>query len=149
MTQLSPHFSLHELTFSEYAARHGIDNTPDAAELANLALLAILLEGVRSACGDRPLVPTSGLRKPAVNRGVGGHPSSAHLSGRACDFRVVGLTPYEVMERIMVTPLRFDKAILEYDRWVHIQIPENGRMPRRQVFTIRRGTGYMTGLVAP
>ena len=49
---LSAHFSLEELTASEVAARAGIDNTPSAEAVRNLARLAEGLELVRLALGE-------------------------------------------------------------------------------------------------
>ena len=34
--KLSPNFTLEELTVSDYAARHGLDNTPENDHLLNL-----------------------------------------------------------------------------------------------------------------
>src|SRR6266581_1329607 len=59
---LSEHFSLDELTFSQIALRHGIDNTPDDAEIANLIeLCTTLLEPCRGILGA-PLYIDSGFR---------------------------------------------------------------------------------------
>ena len=33
---LSPHFSYEEMTRSDWAERHGVDNTPDELQLAGL-----------------------------------------------------------------------------------------------------------------
>jgi len=52
---LSAHFSLEELTASEVAARAGIDNTPSAEVVRNLARLAEGLEFVRLALGSKPV----------------------------------------------------------------------------------------------
>ena len=46
---LSKHLSLEELTASEVAARAGIDNTPPAEAMRNLARFAEGLEEVRVA----------------------------------------------------------------------------------------------------
>ncbi|NOP02806.1 peptidase M15, partial [Klebsiella pneumoniae] len=34
--------------------------------------------------------------------------------------------------------------ILEFDRWVHLSVTRG--TPRRQVLTLRRGSGYLPGL---
>jgi zinc D-Ala-D-Ala carboxypeptidase len=41
---LSPNFTLEELTVSEIAARRNLDNTPNATEVANLVRVAELLD---------------------------------------------------------------------------------------------------------
>ena len=59
---LSPHFTLKELTASEIADRHGIDNMPsDPAIIANLKTLAKGLEDVRSLL-NRPILVNSAYR---------------------------------------------------------------------------------------
>src|SRR5262245_38153427 len=97
--QLSPNFSLAELTVSDSAARLRIDNTPDAAVLANLRRLAHLLEDVRELLG-RPLVITSGFRAPKLNRAVGGSATSVHVIGLAADFIAPPLSAIQACRRI-------------------------------------------------
>ncbi len=48
LTQLTPHFSLAELTASSTAQRLGLDNTPRADTVVRLQQLAELLERVRN-----------------------------------------------------------------------------------------------------
>ena len=45
---LTEHFTLDEMTFSEIALRNGISNSPDKIIIGNLTRLAQLLERVRS-----------------------------------------------------------------------------------------------------
>ncbi|MFQ6571714.1 D-Ala-D-Ala carboxypeptidase family metallohydrolase [Pseudomonas sp. UM16] len=141
---LSEHFTLAEMTVSESAVRLGIDNTPDAETLGNLRRLCVLLEQVRRLI-DQPIVVSSGYRCPALNRAIGGSSRSAHMQGLAADVNVPGLTPKAFARRVADSPLMFDQLILEYDQWVHLglsSLPE-----RRQLLTIRKGTGYLPGLV--
>lgn len=141
---LSPHFSLEELTISQEAARRGLDNEPDGEVLHNLMGLAQVLERVRESL-QRPINISSGYRSPEVNAAVGGSKTSAHCKGLAVDMNCPGLKPRELAEAILKSGVEFDQLILEYDRWVHFGLT-NGT-PRRQVLTIRQGTGYMEGLV--
>ena len=142
--QLSPHFTLSELTVSETAARRGISNVPDAKALANLARLAGVLEQVRSLVG-RPVVVTSGYRSKAVNKAIGGSTTSAHMTGLAADINCPGLTPKQLCQRIEASGIQYDQLILEFDGWTHIGLSEGA--PRRQELTIRKGTGYLEGIV--
>jgi hypothetical protein len=48
---LTPHFTLDELTASETAERNGWDNSPNDQELANLTRLADFLEQVKVVLG--------------------------------------------------------------------------------------------------
>src|SRR5207245_2687878 len=93
MTQLSEHFSLEELTFSQIAARTGVNNDPSANPIimANLTRLCeTLLEPARLILGV-PLHIDSGYRSRFVNDQVGGATNSAHIDGRAADLIPIGL----------------------------------------------------------
>lgn len=48
------------------------------------------------------------------------------------------------MRRISESAVPFDQLILEFDRWVHLSVAPG--TPRRQVLTMRKGSGYLTGL---
>lgn len=134
MVQLSPHFSLAEMTFSETAARLKLDNEPSPETLAILKSTAALMEKVRVICGNRPVTISSGYRAPAVNKAVGGVSTSHHVKGYAVDFRVVGLSIRQVNDLIAKSDLAFDQLIDEYGRWTHISFAP---ALRRQVFSIR------------
>jgi len=60
---LSPHFTLEEMTRSEYALRRGWPDDPNQQEIENLKRTAALLEQVRHECG-KPIIVTSGYRSP-------------------------------------------------------------------------------------
>lgn len=142
--RLSKHFTLEEFTLSQTAERLGLDNSPTPEALDNLKRLAAVLEQVRSFA-NRPINISSGYRSPAVNKAVGGAATSAHLRGLAADFNASGMGPKELARLIQGSGIQFDQLILEYDRWVHLAISKD--KPRNQVLTIRKGTGYMPGLV--
>ncbi|MCI9284321.1 MAG: peptidase M15 [Muribaculaceae bacterium] len=79
------HFTIDELTRSTVARIKHIDNTPPAEAVANLtALVDNILDPLRWAWG-RPIAVTSGYRCHALNRAVGGSPTSHHLRGMAAD----------------------------------------------------------------
>lgn len=140
---LTPHFTLAEMTASQIANREGLDNNPDSRTIANLVELCKTLEQVRSLV-DQPLLVSSGYRSEALNRRVGGSVSSAHVLGLAADIIAVSLTPRQLAQRIRDSSLAFDQLILEFDGWVHLGLAEHQQ--RRQVLTIRQGTGYLPGL---
>ena len=133
---LSPHFSLDELTASDTAARAGIDNTPPADVLETLRHTATGLEAVRVLLGA-PLHISSGYRSPALNKLVGGQPSSQHCKGEAVDFtaRQFG-TPEQIVAKLVASGLAYDQVILEFGRWVHISF---GGKQRRQALVIDKG----------
>jgi hypothetical protein len=134
---LTPHFTLEELTASETAERNGWDNSPNDAELANLTRLADFLEQVKVVLDGKPIMISSGLRTKKVNDAVGSKDSSQHRTGCACDFRVPGMTPDEVVRKIMASGISFDQVIREFDRWTHLSIPNSDdTSPRKQALII-------------
>ena len=84
---LSPHFTLEELTHSNTGKAKGIKNTPNEAELIRLENLANGLEKIRSAMGG-PLKINSAFRNRATNSAVGGASKSRHLMGDAADIAI-------------------------------------------------------------
>lgn len=136
---LTPHFTLEELTASETADRNGWDNTPSDAELANLRRLADFLEQIKALLGGKPIMINSAYRSKAVNDAVGSKDTSQHRIGCAADIRVPGMTPDDVVRKIMASRLPFDQVIREFDRWTHVSIPNHvSDSPRRQVLIIDR-----------
>ena len=133
---LSPNFTLEELTVSEIAARKGLDNTPNATETANLVRVAELLEQVRSLLG-KPILINSAFRSKPVNDAVGSRDTSQHRLGCAADIRVPGLTPKQVVQACIDAKLPFDQVIEEFDSWTHISVPNTKeQQPRRQALII-------------
>ena len=61
---------MEELSFSEAAARLGLDNIPDRIVVTHLGLVAAAMEKIRMLLGDRPIAVHSGYRSPEVNRAV-------------------------------------------------------------------------------
>lgn len=149
---LTKNFTLAELTTSQYAARHGINNVPtDPDIMANLEVLAQGLERVRSVIG-KPIIIMSGYRAPKVNAGVGGSKTSAHMRGLAADIKVSGMSSREIAQAIVDAKreIGFDQCIDEFGQWVHIGFADAESKPRGQVLTARRGANgveYLRGLV--
>lgn len=149
--QLSPHFSLAELTRSSLAARLGIDNAPPETVIGPLTNLAVhILEPVRQAFG--PFSPESGYRGPALNQALGSKPTSQHLKGEAADFEVPGIRTCDLAEWIDAH-LEFDQLILEFYRpgdphsgWVHCSYASPERN-RRQILTVTALGRTLQGIV--
>jgi uncharacterized protein YcbK (DUF882 family) len=139
--KLSENFTLEELTRSEVAERKGLDNTPNAVEVANLVRLAGLLEEVRALL-NKPILLNSGFRSKAVNDSVGSKDTSQHRIGCAADIRVPGMTPKEVVEACIKANIGYDQIIEEFGSWTHISVPNtDSTAPRRQALIIdRQGT---------
>ena len=129
---LSPHFTLDELTITDHRE---LENTPNETELANLKRLAEFLETVKTVLGGKPIMVNSAFRSKAVNDAVGSKDTSQHRIGCAADIRVPGLTPDEVVKAIIASGIGYDQVIREFDRWTHISIPNAGT-PRKQALII-------------
>ena len=125
---MTPHFTLAELTHTDHRS---LDNTPNAAELANLKRLAEFLETVKTTLGGKPVMINSAFRSKAVNDAVGSKDTSSHRLGLAADFRVPGMAPDAVVRALLKLP--YDQIIREYDAWTHISISDK---PRRQALII-------------
>ena len=131
---MTPHFTLAELTHTDHRS---LDNTPNAAELANLKRLAEFLEVVKTTLGGKPIMINSAFRSKAVNDAVGSRDTSSHRLGLAADFRVPGLVPDAVVRALLKLP--YDQIIREFSDpmagggWTHISISDK---PRRQALLI-------------
>ncbi len=134
---LTPNFTLDELTASESAERNGWDNSPNDAELENLKRLADFLEQVKVVLGGKPVIINSAFRSKKVNDSVGSRDTSQHRIGCAADIRVPGMTPDEVVRKIIASGISYDQVIREFDRWTHISIPNSvDTGPRKQALII-------------
>lgn len=134
---LSPHFTLAELTASEVADRNGWNNTPNESEMENLRRLAAFLEEVKTVLGGKPIMVNSAFRSKQVNDAVGSKDTSQHRVGCAADIRVPGMTPDEVVKTVIASKIGYDQVIREFDRWTHISVPNTkDAAPRHQALII-------------
>jgi hypothetical protein len=152
---LSKNFSLEELTKSETALRHDMDNTPGEAEIANLLVLCEkVLQPVRDYYA-RGVKVNSGFRHPDVNAKVGGSKTSDHCKGLAADIEIPGIPNYELAYWISKN-LDFTQLILEFytsgvpdSGWVHVSYdPSN--LKKQELTAVKQDgkTAYLPGLVA-
>ena len=122
---LSPHFTLAELTFTDHRE---FLNVPDEVSIQNLSRLAEFLEKVKSLLGGLPILVNSAYRSEEINRAVGSKDTSQHLKGCAADIRVPGMTPDAVSQAIFQSSLEYDQLIKEFVNsegggWTHVSIP--------------------------
>lgn len=126
--QLTEHFTLAEFVWSETADRNHIDNTPSQEVVDNLrALCRNVLEPARVAFGA-PIYITSGYRCPALNKAVGGKPTSQHLRGEAADLQVRGVKNLRSLYKI-IDRLPHDQLLYESNgttKWLHISFRQFG-----------------------
>lgn len=131
---LTEHFTLEELTTTDHRE---FNNEPNPNETANLVRLANLLEQVKVAIGNKPVMVNSAFRSKQVNDAVGSKDTSQHRIGCAADIRVPGMTPDQVVKAVIAAKLPFDQLIREFDRWTHISIPNDPKgKPRGQTLII-------------
>ena len=106
---LTDHFTLDELTVSQEGERHGLDNTPGQAVVANLTRLAGVLEQVRTLLDGKAMHINSGYRSPAVNAAVGGVATSYHVDGLAADFTAGTFgTPLDIAKAIAASAIDYE-----------------------------------------
>ena len=137
--QITPSFSLAELTHTDHRE---FDNVPNEDDLANLYRLADFLEQVKALLGGKPIIVNSAFRSAEVNRAVGSSDKSQHRRGCAADIRVPGMTPDEVVKAIVGSDLPYDQVIREFDRWTHVSIANtDDSKPRSMALIIdKQGT---------
>lgn len=148
---LSPNFTLAELTRSETAEKRGIDNTPPPAIIEALRNTAEHMEIVRAALGGKPIKINSGYRSPALNTALGSKPTSDHCKGWAVDFVCPAFgAPEDICHRLVNSDVRFKQLIFEHT-WVHISFDLLGELAghraKREVLTLVSG-GYQVGIVS-
>jgi len=152
---LSPNFSLHELTKSETALRLDLDNTPDEQATENLRLLCKkVLQPVRDHFGKGVKV-NSAYRSPESNAAVGGSKTSDHCKGMAADIEIPGVANADLAQWIMDN-LDYTQLILEFytpgipdSGWVHVSYDPNNLKKQELTATKVAGkTTYLNGLVA-
>lgn len=131
-TRLSPHFTLRELTKTGV----NIENVPNEEQVNNLKRLCQWLEQLRRRWnnlygeGDDPIIINSGFRSPAVNKAVGGVPTSNHLTGCAVDIRCIGIEQALRYASILldISDLShedYDELLIEQKKsvvWIHFAV---------------------------
>ena len=136
---LTQHFTLEELSHSDYADAHGIKNYPGQQAQQNLMMLCVLiLEPLRMSLGQ-PIRINSGYRCKEVNLGVGGVSTSHHLLGLAADINFNNETQLNAMVRALRNNKHLDLALIERSkssRWLHVQLPLTNRQPRRKISSV-------------
>ena len=137
---LSEHFTLAELTKTSVK----IDNVPNQEQVENLKRVCGWLEQLRRRWnnlygeGDDPIVINSGFRSPAVNKAVGGVPTSNHLTGCAVDIRCIGMEQALRYAAILldISDLNnedFDELLIEQKAhvvWIHFAVKPTGNRRR-------------------
>lgn len=149
---LSPNFTLASMIRSSKAEELHLDNTPNAEIIKNLTdLCKLILEPVRKAVNNEPIIINSGYRSPKVNVAVGGVTTSAHCYGLAADFVCPRFGEPKKLAQFVADYLKknkipFDQVIYEHignSKWVHVGIRHPNGKQRGQVLTIKNGSTYV------
>jgi hypothetical protein len=144
--KISAHLSLSEVTRSDSAKRHGIDNTPTAEHLENFKLLAEkVFEPIRAHFGV-PIHISSGYRSKDLNQFVKGSLSSQHCKGEAIDIDMDGSSNGVTNKMIfdfIKEKLEFDQLIWEFGSdsnpdWVHVSYTK-GKNRKQKLKAVRSG----------
>lgn len=117
MTKITAHFNREEFDCHD-GTKVPQQYLPDLTELCNN------LEVLRKDLG-KPIHITSGYRTSSWNKKQGGAPKSQHLTARAADIKVDGLTPYYIaaqIECMIDTGEMREGGLGIYDGWVHYDI---------------------------
>ena len=138
--KLSEHMTLGELT----KTNTGIVNVPNEEQVENLRRVCRWLERLRKRWndkygdGDDPIIINSGFRSAAVNKAVGGVPTSNHLTGCAVDIRCIGMEQALRYASILLdisdmSREDFDELLIEQKRsvvWIHFAVRPWGNRRR-------------------
>jgi hypothetical protein len=96
-----------------------------------------MLEQIKVVLGGKPIMINSAFRSKKVNDAVGSKDTSQHRIGCAADLRVPGMTPDEVVRKVIASGINFDQIIREFDRWTHISVSNSPDItPRKQALII-------------
>ena len=141
---LSPHFTLAEMTASGTADSLGIDNNPNDKQKCALRVLCVsVLEPLRDVVG--PLQVTSGFRSASLNEAINGSTSSQHMKGQAADLIPINTSRDDAfLELIKLIEAGFpvDQAITYLGKpHLHVSVTHE-RVPRRQIL-VSTGSSYV------
>ncbi len=145
--RLSKNFTIEEFLVSQTATRHGIDMTPGPEIIENLQRLVTgVMQPLRDEVGVGIFV-SSGFRPLELNTRIGGSKTSEHVNGNACDFKVIGQTPFDTAELIVSMELPFDQVIHEFGRWVHCGVRDILRAQELTAYKKDGKTKYISGIL--
>lgn len=173
MTNLTEHFTLEELTYSDTAKKYNIKNTPTEVHLKTLKhTCEYFLEPLRTLLNDNyktysnktvkqaVIKITSGYRSAELNKKIGGATKSQHQDGQAADFDVILVftdgskfkLPYRetynfIKKQVKNNKISVDQLICESSNgtyWVHASYKAGGASVNRKQFLIYSNGVYTT-----
>ena len=146
MEKLSEHFSFDELTHTSKYELLEANRQSAKAFMKQLKYVVGTLEEIREVL-EVPLRVTSGFRNNALNKAVGGSPTSGHTKGLCADFIPIGM---DVIEAFTIIQTNRDKCpslkkciyeSVNGSKWLHIETKTEANQPQ-QFFTTTNGKSY-------
>lgn len=119
------YFTIKEMTKSQTAELHHIDNTPTKEVVENLKKIMYILDIVRAHMG-KPILVNSGYRCKKLNEMVGGVQKSMHTKGLAADIRTGKKEDINTIFEFLKTNQKEFKIIelINYKTFIHIGVSE-------------------------
>lgn len=104
---------------------------PDREQYQNIIKVSEKLEQIKQMFGGQPIKIVSWLRPPQYNQHIGGAKFSAHMTGEAVDFQIMGVQAAFVRKRVMEKAQDLDIRVEDmpaHYNWCHIDVrkPDNG-----------------------
>ena len=143
---MTKHFTFEELTNTSNVELLEANRESAKAFMKQLKYVAGTLEEIRAVLGV-PLRVTSGFRNNALNKLVGGSPTSGHTKGLCADIVPIGMTVTDGFEIILGRKDEcpsLKKCIIEKVRgseWLHIETKTEANQPQ-QFFSTNNGKSY-------
>jgi zinc D-Ala-D-Ala carboxypeptidase len=153
-TYKARHFKFSELSDSDIAERHGLDNTIPPFLMDRAFVVLEKMDMIRDLIGQ-PIHITSGYRSPLVNKEAGSGATSDHRKMLAVDFKVKGVSPYIICKMLIpkMEAIGIYQIIREFNTpgttsgWTHVGFnPETKEINR--IITINR-LGTFIGIGNP
>ena len=143
MTKLSANFTTTELCVSADFPELAAKIVPTEEQLQRAEVLAqSCLQPLRDEFG--PLIVLSWLRSPALNRKVGGSPTTDHILGSAADIYSAKWQHYNIWEFAIGACLPYRQVILyPDDGFVHVSINIPGRETKHEAMIKESSEWYV------
>ena len=136
MKNISKHISFAEATQSPTAAKLGINNNPDKAQLEAMKLVAEKCFEPLRTWYNKPIKVNSFFRSDLLNRAVKGSLTSQHKKGEAIDLDAGSKEENKKLFDWIKANLDFDQLLNEYNySWVHISYSKTKN--RKQILIIK------------
>lgn len=144
--KLTENFTFDELTSTSHNELLEANRESAKSFMKQLKYITGTLEEIRAILGV-PLRVTSGFRNNALNKAVGGSPTSGHTKGLCADVIPLGMDVVEAQKKIIANKDKcpsLKKCILEMvkgSEWLHVEAKTEANQPT-QFFATTNGKTY-------